>query len=302
MTTTVAVLLSVYNGAKFLRPQIDSILAQEGISVLLFVRDDGSTDATPAVLAEYAAREHRFSHVVGSNAGIRDSFLSMVETCPFRADYYAFSDADDVWLPRKLIEAVRTLEAAEQDGPVLYSSQLRFVDERLADIGYGPPLARPLSFENAMVECRVSGATTVFNHAAREALLRYDYSAAVMHDAWIYLVITALGKAVFDPRSFILYRQHGRNAVGGRPGTRISWQRRLDRFRGHGLSYWAQARSFLEQAAADLTPEKRVALERFVHHRDSAFARIRFAMRPTVHYQRKRSDQYFRLLVLLGRS
>jgi hypothetical protein len=225
----------------------------------------------------------------------------MIGSCPFTADYYAFSDADDVWLPRKLVEAVSVLEAAGEEGPVLYSSQLRFVDEHLQDIGYSAPLARPLSFENAMVECRVSGATAVFNRAAREALLRYDHSAAVMHDAWIYLVITALGKAVFDPRSFILYRQHGRNAVGGRPGARISWKRRLDRFRGLGLSYWAQARSFLEQAAGDLTPEKRTALERFVHHRDSAGARVRFAMRPTVHYQRKRSDQYFRLLVLLGR-
>jgi hypothetical protein len=142
----------------------------------------------------------------------------------------------------------------------------------------------------------------VFNHSARELLVRYDHSAAVMHDAWIYLVITALGRAIFDPRSFILYRQHGGNAVGGRPSPRISWRRRLDRFRGHDLLYWAQARSFLEQAAADLTPEKRVALERFVHHRDSIMARIRFAARPSVHYQRKRSDLYFRLLVLLGRS
>jgi glycosyltransferase involved in cell wall biosynthesis len=302
MSETVAVLLSVYNGGEFLRAQIDSILAQEGIAVLLFVRDDGSTDDTPAVLAEYAARDTRFRHVVGQNVGIRDSFLSMIDICPFEADYYAFSDADDVWLPRKLAEAVRTLQAEKHDGPLLYSSQLRFVDERLRDIGYGAPLVRPLGFENAMVECRVSGATAVFNHAAREALLRYDYSAAVMHDAWIYLVVTALGKAIFDPRSFILYRQHGGNAVGGRPSAKISWQRRLDRLRGHGSSYWTQARSFLEQAAADLAPEKRVALERFVHHRDSAAARIRFAIRPTVHYQRKRSDRYFRLLVLLGRS
>nr|CAD6436827.1 glycosyltransferase family 2 protein [Rhizobium sp. Q54] len=298
---TISVLLSVYNGASFIVPQVESILAQVGVDVRLVIRDDGSTDGTLEAVKSFA-NESNIRLVSGQNRGIRDSFLSMIADCPFDTDYYAFSDADDIWLPEKLKRAVDLLEAAGADEPAVYSSRLRFVDQDLNDIGFGTQLLKPMSFENAIVECRVSGATAVFNRSARAILSRLDFSRAVMHDAWVYLVVTAFGGAVFDDQSFILYRQHGGNAVGGRPSRIIRWKRRLDRIFGRGLPYYEQAKSLLDQVGPELSPHKRCVLERYVEHRRSFFERLAFALRPSVTFQQERSDRLFRIMVLLGRS
>lgn len=302
MDPNVTVLVAVYNGSAYVRPQIDSLLAQRAVNVTIVVRDDGSTDETLTILREYGAAHANVVVHAGPNIGIKNGFLSMLALCPPTADYVAFSDADDVWLPDKLIEAIGVLRTlGPETAPALYSSQVRFVDNDLRDLGLGAPLHRPLSFSNAMVECRASGATSVFNRAALQVLQRYTYEHAVMHDAWVYLVVTAFGKAFFDQRSFILYRQHGGNQTGGHLSRRVRWRRRLHRI-DTARQYRMQAASFLAQAEGALSRRHVDMLRRFVRHADGIWNRIGFALRPSVSYQRSRSGVIYRLMVLLGQS
>ena len=104
--TTVLILMSTYNGEAYLRKQLDSILHQDKLKVHLMVRDDGSTDHTCDILAEYGEKYRSFSILA-------EKALSFPEP----VDYYAFSDQDDIWMPNKLKTACRYLEEAVQTTP-----------------------------------------------------------------------------------------------------------------------------------------------------------------------------------------
>ena len=128
-TKSVQVVMSTYNGEKYLKEQIDSILSQEGVDVRLYIRDDGSSDRTTDILASY--QEHKNVKIEkGNNLGFAKSFLTALDECD-EADYYAFSDQDDVWEKDKLSTAIEILEEESQSTPLLYCSALQRVDENL---------------------------------------------------------------------------------------------------------------------------------------------------------------------------
>ena len=133
----VAVCISTYNGEKYLAEQLDSILHQEGVDVTLFVRDDGSSDGTAALLTQY---EEQYENVIlldksrSRNLGVRDSFLRILRYAWKKMGagcYYAFSDQDDVWLPEKLKSAVDLLSKKQDKKGRLYFSNKTVVDEDL---------------------------------------------------------------------------------------------------------------------------------------------------------------------------
>ena len=108
----VAVLMSTYNGERYLREQIDSIAAQRDVEVFLWVRDDGSCDETRALLLEFSKKPRgsilSWKVEMGDNRGFLGSFenlLTGAEGC----DFYAFSDQDDYWFPEKLTKAIVAL-------------------------------------------------------------------------------------------------------------------------------------------------------------------------------------------------
>src|SRR6185369_14462358 len=210
----VAVLLSTYNGEAFIEPQLASLRAQEGVEVRLHVRDDGSHDDTLAVLRRHADAWPQLAGVAsGPNLGPAASFLELLRTAPDDADYYAFCDQDDVWLPGKLERAVEQLTASAGE-PALYCSNVTCVAEDLTVLGTpranGDPRLQHLLFENIAYGC-----TTVLNRAARERIVsRLPERGVVMHDWWCALVVAAFGRIHYDPQPQILYRQHAGNSIG----------------------------------------------------------------------------------------
>ncbi|MBQ4399872.1 MAG: glycosyltransferase, partial [Alphaproteobacteria bacterium] len=104
----VLVLMSTYNGEKYLKTQLDSILAQQGVNVQILVRDDGSSDGTLPILQAYAA-QGKLTYYTGPNLKPAKSFMDLIYNAP-QADFYAFADQDDYWLPEKLICAVNKLK------------------------------------------------------------------------------------------------------------------------------------------------------------------------------------------------
>lgn len=211
---TLHVLLSTYNGERFISAQIDSVLAQRGVDVRLYIRDDGSSDGTRAIVSEYAARDPQISVEYGLNKGVVGSFFTLLAACTATGDYFAFCDQDDVWKPDKLARAVVCCDTYTDQEPVLYASRVEYVTEQLSRLGFSP-MPRRVGFNNAMVENQLIGCTMVFNRHLRELVLARLPQYATMHDAWLYLVASALGKVIFDDFVSVAYRQHSGNVVGG---------------------------------------------------------------------------------------
>ena len=222
----VLVLMSTYNGDRYIGEQLQSIYAQKGVDVTLLVRDDGSRDTTCALLDSEQSAGH-LQWYSGENLGPAYSFWNLVTTAP-EAPYYAFADQDDVWDDDKLSTAVAMLEKAG-NSPALYFCQTRLVDKALNGIK-SVRIAPLLTFGEALSYQFVTGCTMVINNAMRRVLQHYTPAYIRMHDVWIYDVALAVGaKVFFDPVPHISYRQHGNNAVGQDRTFASVWRKRFQR-------------------------------------------------------------------------
>ena len=231
---TVAVLMSTYNGEKYLREQLDSIFNQDKVAVKLFVRDDGSTDDTVGILREYAQRFPVELILDGENVRPGESFMRLVYKYADEPGiyYYAFADQDDVWLPEKMGVAVEKLDESGKDMPALYSgNQYIYTNGKNKGVRHKEP--QRVDLISHMTKNTIAGCTFVFNKALAQLvagvdrpdprILRYR-----LHDAWLMLVAIACGKAVYDEASYMLYRIHEENTVGVK---KISISERLDRLK-----------------------------------------------------------------------
>lgn len=206
----IAVMMSTYNGEKYLREQMDSILQQKDVVVDLYIRDDGSSDRTVDILKEYDTRSN--VHVdFADNLGVIASFMNVLYSTPNTYDYYAFSDQDDFWLTDKLKVAVDNLK--DNIMPRLYFSSKKYVNDQLMPLPINDYNIRGTSIGFALINSWAYGCTMVFNNSLHSKLCLYHPKTQYMcmHDAWIYIVAAALGKVVYDSNSYILYRQHGDN-------------------------------------------------------------------------------------------
>jgi glycosyltransferase involved in cell wall biosynthesis len=292
----VEVLLSTYNGEKYLPELLQSLLDQSHRSIHLRVRDDGSTDGTLDILNEYV-RGHPASLHTDVHLGVPASFFRLLHDADPEADFYGFCDQDDVWLPHKVEAAVDVLQRGDPSVPALYCSALMPVDFQLRPLPnpWAPPLA--LGFRNALVENRASGCTAMFNRAARDLLTRCTPRAAQMHDHWVYLVVSAFGTVHYDPRPSMLYRQHESNRVGIPNGWRSKL--RSPRRRG-GSPMYSQAEEFRAVYGDALEPAFRAVLDRFLATRRGMARRVGYALRPETYRQTIADDLAHRVLIGLG--
>lgn len=259
--------MSSYNGEKYIREQIDSILAQQGVNIKLLVRDDGSTDSTCDILKEYENKK-LLEVIYGENVGVIKSFLTLVDECN-RADYYAYSDQDDVWMPDKLVTGVTQLKKNDEDIPLLYCSALQRVDEKLEYQDVQSFRGLKTNIYSALVRERLAGCTFVFNNLLRELLngsskLNINYS----HDSWTLLMCYACGgKVVFDKTPHILFRRYGTNVSvdGGSIKKRI---RHEFRYLKKCKNQRYETVKILMEFRRNEIKEKEI-LEKVVHYKDS---------------------------------
>ncbi len=268
----VAILLCTYDGQRYLAAQLDSFAAQTHANWAVWASDDGSRDDTRAILEMYQRRwpEGRLLIQYGPTKGFVANFLSLTCKGCIEADYYAYSDQDDVWEPHKLARAVQWLETIPEAIPALYCSRTRLVDANNNEIGISPLFSKPPSFANALTQNIGGGNTMVFNNATRNLLREAGENLRVItHDWWTYMVVTGCGGKVFyDSEPTLRYRQHDANLVG----TNATWHARFKRismlwqgrFRGWNDSNVAALRTLNHR----LTPRSREMLERFACARE----------------------------------
>lgn len=220
---TIAVLLGTYNGGRYLKELLESLLFQTINDFQLYIRDDGSTDDTIQIIQEY---QQRYSNITiienkGKNAGAKKNFeLLLTEV---KADYYMFCDQDDVWLPNKIevsLTKLKQLERQYGDIPLLVHTDLKVVDENLRTIDSSfwhycntQPQIVDRNIYYLGVANSVTGCTIMMNDLAKQVSLPFP-DKIFMHDAWIALCVKKHGQIDYIEDSTILYRQHGTNVFG----------------------------------------------------------------------------------------
>lgn len=222
----ISVALCTWNGARWLRPQLDSILSQEDVQLEIIALDDASSDETLAILHEYAARDDRIHvHANAVNLGHLRSFSKCMTMCT--GSYIASADQDDVWHPRKL----RTLLDAIGDAGLAYCDS-RYVN---AD---GQPTGKKVSDELPMRDgyqlLPVLLQNTVSGHAA---LIRRDVVTVAhpfprhgYHDWWLAMVAMTTGGIVYVDQPLIDFRRHeGTCSAIGRTGSSPKTNTRAER-------------------------------------------------------------------------
>jgi glycosyltransferase involved in cell wall biosynthesis len=213
------ILLSTFNGGRFLHAQLESFCAQSFTNWTLYWRDDGSADDSVAIMRTFAARQP--GRVVespgsGPHLGASPSFLTLLaeaEGAPI-TDMVAFADQDDVWLTDKLQHAVESLLNAG-DRPALYCARQYLVDERLQ--GARLSVVRDCSpgFPACLTQNVANGNTLVMNRAAAHIVASMGQPEGTVHDWWSYITVSACGgQVVFDERPAVLYRLHKNNLIG----------------------------------------------------------------------------------------
>ena len=229
MKEKILVLMSTYNGEKYIKEQIESILEQEGVNVHLLIRDDGSKDGTMEILEDYSKCYHNIEMYQGKNLGACQSFFDLMKSANMEYDYYAFADQDDVWEKDKLKAAISTIKEEAQI-PRLYCGTYKLVDKDLKEIPQ-KQTGKNISFGNALIESNCTGCTAVFNRKLLEVVRRQIPKTAYMHDWWLYLIASAFGKVFYDEIPYMMYRQHENNVLGGNQGRIGQIKKRIKNFK-----------------------------------------------------------------------
>ena len=205
----VAVLLSSYNGEKYIKEQIDSIINQTYKNIEIFVRDDGSKDRTVEILKEYET-DKKIKLITGKNLGFVNSFFELLKH-PKDAEYFAFADQDDIWMENKIEKAVEMLGKEENNNiPIMYYSNYDFYDENMNFKSNAKDRSKT-SFLGCLVECVNSGMATVINKKARDIIINKLPQNCCSHDWWIYMIYQGLGKVIYDEKVMVKHRTHGNN-------------------------------------------------------------------------------------------
>jgi rhamnosyltransferase len=215
----VNIVLSTYNGARFLAEQLESIQKQTFTDWQLLIRDDGSTDITPQIIAEFVKADPRI-HFINEhdrqNFGVIKNFFTLVKY--EKADYYFFSDQDDVWLPDKMATMLDEVIHHDKSQPLMIYMDLSVVDQDL-NVTH-PSMIRSQSHHAnttllaELTENTVTGGVAMINHALAEKW--EDTDDVIMHDWYLALLATTTGKLVYIDKPGELYRQHDNNVLGAR--------------------------------------------------------------------------------------
>ncbi len=209
---SVTVVMATYNGEKYLREQLESVLNQKGVLINILVRDDGSTDKTTEILEEYQ-RNQKIKWYTGEHLNVQKGYLDLLRNAA-DTEYYAFCDQDDVWDDDKLLIAITELENLPKDKPALYYCGQRLVDENLKIISVHNINTTRNDYTNFLIS-NIAGCTAVFNKKLLEVVNSKKPKFILMHDSWIFKVCVAIGGNYYaDTSAHINYRQHGDNVTG----------------------------------------------------------------------------------------
>lgn len=201
----ISVLLATFNGADYIESFLDSLSAQKGVLINLYVSDDGSTDQTLKILDKYVHKFKSINKLSGPQLGPKTNFLYLLQNAQGR--YFCFADQDDIWLPEKLLHAIERIGSVKS--PRLFtSSVMDFHGYKISRQPYRLPLSA--------MRNNSQGCTMVFNLELRDLLLKLNQEKIVMHDWAAILLAQIHGQVIYDEKAYVYYRLHANNFIGHR--------------------------------------------------------------------------------------
>lgn len=294
----VCVIMAAYNGEKYLRSQVESILGGTYKNVVLRIFDDGSTDGTVELLEELKNEypSQLFYKQNEGNLGCVKNFLQAAAETD--SDYYMFSDQDDVWMEDKITKTLHQMKQAEHRGiaedtekqaaqngqtvPVAVFTDAVVVDESLKPIhpsfhGQSRLDMEKLDFAHLLMENKVIGCTLMFNRALQQKLTVLPENIR-WHDWWIGLIASSMGVLSYLSEPTMYYRQHEKNVIGNMGfgsyvGNRVS---SLGRQRESIRENCRQAAAFYQVYEKKLPKEARKELYLFANLCKINFVRRRY--------------------------
>lgn len=295
----VQILMSTYNGEKYLKQQLDSILNQTYPDICVLIRDDGSTDGTVAILQQYADKHENITFYTGKNIGVIQSFFDLLRASDDAVEFYGFADQDDVWMPQKVERAVGMLQLKDADMPLLYCSDTYVTDEQLRILKKDDKKPRP-SWGNALVQNICTGCTAVTNKKLRDIVKVTRPQQIVMHDWWLYLTAELYGETVYDNEAYIKYRQHGNNAYGAKTKKLEIWKYRIGQMREKRGYIYPQLQE-VKKWYVGYDESKEIFLELVLDAKSGVVNRIRLIRNRAIYRNNKRDDLVYRGIVLVGK-
>ena len=296
---SVLVLMSTYNGEKYLKKQIDSVLNQKNIEVNIQVRDDGSTDGTIRILEEYQ-KNNKLKWYSSANMGPAKSFLDLLYTSSLKYDYYAFCDQDDYWKEDKLYKAVKKLEDFGEK-PALYHCELEIVDESLNYIKTTTNCNKTKFIDQTLMVFYIPGCTMVFNNCLMKKVQerKPEYNSITMHDCWLYYICLGIGGHIIsDENAYIQYRQHGNNVIGAR---RISVKKKIQMIcKQNGSPRAKMIEKIIELYGQDMEREMFLKYKKFASYPKSIKEKIYFIKKSTGGVFSARELKKAKLRILFG--
>ncbi len=282
----VSIVMSTYNGEKYIKEQIDSILGSTYQDINLYISDDCSSDHTMEIINSYQKEDPSriYVHRNERNMGYTLNFLSAVTKAD--SDYVMLCDQDDVWKKDKIeltLMEMKRLEARHGNAvPIAVFTDAQVVDEKLETLhpsffqsGNLNPLKTDLP--HILMENKLIGCTVMINQALRDILAQRPLPRhARYHDWWIALIAAALGEISFLPKATLLYRQHGNNVVGDQSFLAYVKKRAvaLPKQRGTITALQKQAEEFLALYQDRIPVDNYRIIHRFAHlHEANPFIR-----------------------------
>ncbi|BBQ88598.1 TPA: glycosyltransferase family 2 protein [Klebsiella quasipneumoniae subsp. quasipneumoniae] len=280
------VLLATYNGSKFVKEQITSVLANfdklPGVNCRLLISDDGSSDDTIAIINELELVDSRIILIDKTKkGGVRQNFNYLINNCD--ADYVFFCDQDDLWLPNKMSIFLDRFLLVEKDysGPVLVHSDLCVADKNLSPMNISmfeyQKINKMPSFTELIISNSITGCVMACNRTLICEIKKSHISNSIMHDWYVGIYAAAYGRISFIDSSLILYRQHGGNQVGAKSFSTkdifnfVGIKDKLADARLSVQKTHEQAKLFYNDFGNDLEPNKRKDLHDYIDSFDTNF-------------------------------
>lgn len=295
------ILLSTFNGAMYVREQLQSLLLQSVLPSCVVIRDDGSTDSTLAIVGEvFTGSDIEVTVSAGKNMGPQESFRElMLMGLKTNADVFFFCDQDDVWEETKIEVFLREF-IHDPAVPMAVFSRLLLVDAGNAPIGLSRPPNR-IGLGNALVENVMTGCALAINRSQVQIAARIRIDPPIMHDHHVYILASLFGRSRYIEAPLTRYRQHGGNVVGYSSSFWDSIFRKVGRIaRGEGYRKSLLAEQILTLVGDDISPSQRETLRLVSDCPRSLLARLRLVLSGRLWRQKLLDEIAWRILCLSG--
>ena len=229
MDEKVDILLATYNGEKYLKEQIESLLNQTYTNIQIIISDDCSTDGTRDILKSYENNEKIKVYYQENNLGYVKNFEFLLKKV--ESDLYMLCDQDDFWKKEKVEKTVDKLQKENLD---LVFGDLEVVDENLNLLypSYNKYMHLAHKIDKYHKDYKLqylyncmTGCTMMSKKKFLDKILPLPTNSKYMiHDYWIGLIVSLNGKVGYLDKPYILYRQHGKNQVGTKKASQTASQ------------------------------------------------------------------------------